>query len=80
MKQTAIQQAIVMVRNRIDSQIDTMMGKHTAHHLQQVERCLYDLLEAEKEQIKDAFETGDFENTKFYTAQQYYNETYGKNA
>jgi hypothetical protein len=30
------------------------------------------------EQIKDAFETGDFENTKVYTAQQYYNETYGK--
>jgi len=50
MKQTVIQQAIVMVRNRIDSQIDTLMGKHTAHHLQQVERDLYDLLEKEKEQ------------------------------
>jgi len=76
MKQTAIQQAITMVRSRIDSQTDTLMGKHTAHHLQQVERDLYDLLEKEKEQIKNAFETGDFENTKVYTAQQYYNETY----
>lgn len=50
MKQTAIQQAIVMVRNRIDSQIDTLMGKHTTHHLQQIERGLYDLFEKEKEQ------------------------------
>jgi hypothetical protein len=33
--------------------------------------------EMEKQQIKDAFETGDFQNTKVYTAQQYYNETYG---
>jgi len=33
-------------------------------------------LEMEREQIKNAFETGDFENTKVYTAQQYYNETY----
>jgi hypothetical protein len=32
----------------------------------------------EKEQIKDAFETGDFENTQLYTAEKYYNETYGK--
>jgi hypothetical protein len=34
--------------------------------------------EMEKQQIKDAFETGDFENTKVYTADQYYNKTYGK--
>jgi hypothetical protein len=50
MKQTAIQQAIIMVRSRIDSIDETLMGKHTAHHLQQVERGLYDLLEKEKEQ------------------------------
>ena len=49
MKQTAIQQAIVIVRNRMESQNDTLMGKHTAHHLQQVERDLYDLLRKEKE-------------------------------
>jgi len=30
----------------------------------------------EKEQIEKAFETGDFENTKVYTAEQYYKETY----
>jgi hypothetical protein len=52
MKQTAIQQAIVMVKNRIDSQIDTLMGKHTTHHLQQIERDLYDLIDVEKEQQK----------------------------
>jgi hypothetical protein len=50
MKQTAIQQAIVMVRNRMESIDETLMGKHTAHHLQQIERDLYDLLEKEKEQ------------------------------
>jgi hypothetical protein len=50
MKQTAIQQAIVIVRFRIDSIDETLMGKHTAHHLQQIERDLYDLLEKEKEQ------------------------------
>ena len=32
----------------------------------------------EKQQIIEAFETGDFENTKVYTSEQYYNETYGK--
>jgi hypothetical protein len=74
MKQTAIQQAIVLVRNRIDSQIDTLMGKHTTHHLQQIERDLYDLLEAEKEQIMDSFLDG--YKSHPYLAEQYYNETY----
>jgi uncharacterized protein (DUF2164 family) len=80
MKQTAIQQAIVMVRNRMESMNDTLMGKHTAHHLQQVERDLYDLLEKEKEQIMkshiDAFDNivVDFKKQEF--AEQYYNETY----
>ena len=50
MKQTAIQQAIVMVRSRIDTIDETLMGKHTTHHLQQIERGLYNLLEEEKEQ------------------------------
>ena len=78
MKQTAIQQAIVMVRSRINSIDETLMGKHTIHHLQQVERLLYDLLEAEKKQIKDGYEQGYsdgyFSNGK--SGQQYYNETY----
>jgi len=79
MKQTAIQQAIVMVRNRIDSQIDTLMGKHTTHHLQQVERLLYELLEAEKEQIINGFEEGFIENYRYngISGEEYYNETYG---
>lgn len=55
MKQTAIQQAIEMVRKRMESMNDTLMGKHTIHHLQQVERELYDLLKEEKEQIKKAY-------------------------
>jgi hypothetical protein len=75
MKQTAIQQAIVMVRSRMESMNETLMGKHSAHHLQQVERDLYDLLRKEKEQIKDAYDhhrcIGNFENGK-----QYYKETY----
>jgi hypothetical protein len=50
MKQTAIQQAIVMVRSRMESIDETLMGKHTIHHLQQIERGLYNLLEEEKEQ------------------------------
>jgi secreted Zn-dependent insulinase-like peptidase len=49
MKQTAIQQAIVMVRSRIETIDETLMGKHTIHHLQQIERGLYDLLEKERE-------------------------------
>jgi hypothetical protein len=79
MTQTAIQQAIVMVRSRIDSQIDTMMGKHTAHHLQQVERGLYELLEMEREQIirarQDGLDNG-FSNGS-WDSNLYYNETYG---
>ena len=74
MKQTAIQQAIVMVRSRIDSIDETLMGKHTIHHLQQVERGLYELLQEEKEQIKDAYR---FPNTLVdMSSEQYYNETY----
>jgi len=78
MKQTAVQKAITMVRSRIESQNDTLMGKHTAHHLQQVERDLYDLLEQEKEQMKDAFL-----NIEYYTPfdshlafEEYYKEVY----
>jgi hypothetical protein len=74
MKQTAIQQAIVMVRSRIDSLDETLMGKHTIHHLQQVERGLYDLLEMEKEQIINAYR---FPNTLVnMSSEQYYNETF----
>lgn len=76
MKQTAIQQAIVMVRNRMESMNETLMGKHTAHHLQQVERELYDLLEKEKEQIEYAFWEQPFPNDIAF--EEYYNETYEK--
>ena len=51
MKQTAIKQAIGMVKSRIESIDETLMGKHTIHHLQQIERGLYNLLEEEKEQM-----------------------------
>lgn len=86
MKQTAIQQAIVMVRKRMESQNETLMGKHTAHHLQQVERGLYDLLEEEKDQIKKAYLDSSRETCLTYGdnpphddpkfAELYYNETY----
>ena len=76
MKQTAIQQAIAMVRSREESMLDTLMGKHTAHHLQQVERGLYDLLEAEKEQIITAVNYGCSDWGADKDAEQYYNETY----
>lgn len=73
MKQTAMKQAIVMVRSRMESQNETLMGKHTAHHLQQVERDLYNLLEEEKEQIREAFVVGkwdgkdlDIDSNKYY--------------
>jgi hypothetical protein len=72
MKQTAIQQAIVMVRSRMESMNDTLMGKHTAHHLQQVERGLYDLLEEEKKQITKAYNSA----IPFKFGEQYYNETF----
>jgi hypothetical protein len=74
MKQTAIQQAIEIVRLRIESIDETLMGKYTIHHLQQVERGLYDLLEEEKEQIMDSFLDG--YRSHPYLAEQYYNETY----
>jgi hypothetical protein len=78
---TAIQQAITMVRSRIDSIDETLMGKHTIHHLQQVERRLYDLLEEEKEQIINARIDGDENytlvgNKRKEYAEQYYNETF----
>ena len=81
MKQTAIQQAIAMVRSREESMLDTLMGKHTAHHLQQVERLLYELLEAEKEQMIEfansfydecGMQYGGLEKS----AEEYYNEKY----
>ena len=76
MKQTAIQQAIVMVRSRIETIDETLMGKHTIHHLQQIERGLYNLLEEEKEQIIESWWDGcqNWDNEK--EAEQYYNEIY----
>lgn len=85
-KQTAIQQSISMVRKRIESMNDTLMGKHTAHYLQQVERELYDLLEEEKQQIIEAHgkqlkKTQTAGNYEYYlTGEKYYKETYGKDA
>jgi predicted component of type VI protein secretion system len=91
MKETAIQQAIVMVRNRIDSQIDTLMGKHTIHHLQQIERGLYDLIDVEKEQQKQMLiglldwmnkvaqdNPMVFETDSEDIVEMYYDKTYGK--
>ena len=71
-KATAIQQAIAMVRSRIETIDETLMGKHTIHHLQQIERGLYDLLEEEKEQITKAYNSA----IPFKFGEQYYNETY----
>jgi hypothetical protein len=80
MKQTAIQQAIAMVRSRMESMNDTLMGKHTAHHLQQVERELYELLDTEKEQIVDAAKSCNYiGGATNIEAEQYYNETYNDN-
>jgi hypothetical protein len=79
MKQTAIQQAISMVRSRIDTIDETLMGKHTIHHLQQVERDLYDLLEMEKDQIERAYNQGVVNEVSIYytpEAEQYYKQTY----
>lgn len=79
MKQTAIQQAITMVRSRMESMNDTLMGKHTAHHLQQVERELYELLDTEKEQIMMAYNDG-YVNAIVKRSKNiidYYEETYG---
>ena len=79
MKRTAIQQAIAMVRSRMESMDETLMGKHTAHHIQQVERRLYDLLEEEREQIMMAYNDG-YVNAIVKRSKNiidYYNETYG---
>jgi hypothetical protein len=75
-----------MVRSRIDSIDETLMGKHTIHHLQQVERGLFQLLETEKEQIMRTAWHCHIEGVKqasktsqeyIQYAEQYYNETYG---
>jgi hypothetical protein len=67
-----------MVRSRIDSIDETLIGKHTIHHLQQVERGLYQLLEEEREQIirarQDGLDNG-FSNGS-WDSNLYYNETY----
>ena len=75
MKQTAIQQAIIMVRQRIESQNYTIMGKHTAHHPQQVERGLWDLLKDEKEQM---IQVNKKRILLDYEFEQYYKDTYGE--
>jgi hypothetical protein len=79
MKQTAVQQAILMVRSRMESMDETLMGKHSAHHLQQVERLLYDLLEDEKYQISMAHLEGAMKmhHKEYQSGDQYYNENYG---
>jgi hypothetical protein len=78
MKQTAIQQAIAMVRSRIESMDETLMGKHTIHHLQQVERLLYDLIEEEKHQISMAHLEGatKMHHKEYKSGDDYYEETY----
>ena len=79
MKQTAVQQAIIMVRSRMESMDETLMGKHSAHHLQQVERFLYDLLVDEKHQISMAhLEGATSMHLKTYkSGDNYYDEKYG---
>jgi hypothetical protein len=80
MKQTAIQQAIEIVRLRIESIDETLMGKHTIHHLQQIERGLYELLEEEREQIMNSYEQGIKDDDGYggyiSNSENYYNETY----
>jgi hypothetical protein len=68
-----------MVRSRIDSIDETLMGKHTIHHLQQVERGLYQLLEEEKEQILKAYEDGYYGDVVKHEDEfkNYYTKTYG---
>jgi hypothetical protein len=80
MKHTAVQQAIVMVRSRMESMDETLMGKHSAHHLQQVERLLYGLLEDEKYQISIAHIEGAMKmhHKEYISGEQYYNENYGQ--
>jgi hypothetical protein len=79
MKQTAIQHAIESVRIKIEalSWYDSMISKHKIHHLKQVERELYELLEVEKEQIVNAYNHGQ-QIPPFEYAEKYYNETYEK--
>jgi hypothetical protein len=79
MKQTAIQQAIAMVRSRQESIDETLIGKHTIHHLQQVERLLYELLQEERDQIENAYTEGvwwghNMEPREYYKA-KYENES-----
>ena len=78
MKQTAIQQAIEIVRLRIESIDETLMGKYTIHHLQQVERGLYDLLEEEKEQMIEFANNYGFHicGYDYENAEEYYKETF----
>jgi hypothetical protein len=69
-----------MVKNRIETIDETLMGKHSIHHLQQVERGLYELLEKEKEQIKETFDNGVYVGTYAVDkdGEEYYNETYNQ--
>lgn len=76
MKYTAMQQAILAVRKRMESQNDTLMGKHTAHHLQQVERELHLLLKDEKEQMNDSYKEGYF---VIFPSDKDFNEYYQEN-
>jgi hypothetical protein len=79
MKKTVIEQAITMVRSRMESMDETLMGKHTIHHLQQIERDLYNLVEKEKEQIQEAYMAGESDGDHYIDSSLiYYNETYNK--
>jgi len=73
-----------MVRSRTESIDETLMGKHTIHHLQQVERLLYELLNEEKDQMIE-FANSFYDNCGLQygglekSSEEYYNEIYKEN-
>lgn len=69
-KQTAMQELweyIISDKENIDQKTYVALRKK-----------VHPLIEKEKQQIIDAFDNGDFENTELYTAEQYYNKTFNK--
>ena len=64
MKQTAVEKLVEEI------------NKLTGLTIQMDELCVEQALEMEKEQIKDAYYNGKYNNVSRDTAEQYYTETY----
>ena len=65
-----------MKQTAVDWLVEQLIPKAFAIYDITTHNAIQQAKQMEKEQIEDAFKTGDFENTKVYSAEDYYKEKY----